>query len=358
MKERVYVCHTFYHVYITVLKELELIAIDNKTKGKATIVLSKMSIDFGDLQERLEMSQIFDEVYMYDEKLPEEFKELDFFKENQGNIVKNMIARIRFTKLLAKLEAPYVPVDMRMYQDIYVYCDSDPIGYYLNQYKIPYHAIEDGLNCLSIFDAARCDNRGAFPIKVLMSKLNYIFIQNGYGKYCRDMEVNDLSVLKYQYKKYKEVPRDRLVERLNKKEKELLIRLFVKDQEKLQEVLGQVSSTKKKVVILTEPLYDTLTRKKIFRDIIEQYGQKALVVIKQHPRDDLSYEEEFPEYLLIEKTVPMEILNFISEDCFDQVISVLTQLGAITFAKEKIMLGVDFLDKYDEEQYFRMNDHI
>ncbi len=37
-----------------------------------------------------------------------------------------------------------------------------PIGYYLNQNHIRYHAVEDGLNCLKNFDAARYDDRGHF----------------------------------------------------------------------------------------------------------------------------------------------------------------------------------------------------
>lgn len=76
------------------------------------------------------------------------FPELAKYRVDKGNIFFNMLSRIRFTKEYARLEAPFVPVDLRQYEDIYVYCDSDPIGYYLNQNKIPYHAMEDGLNCL------------------------------------------------------------------------------------------------------------------------------------------------------------------------------------------------------------------
>ena len=43
MKERIYVCHTYYHVYVTFLKELNL---DKSKRGQATLVLSTMSIDF------------------------------------------------------------------------------------------------------------------------------------------------------------------------------------------------------------------------------------------------------------------------------------------------------------------------
>ena len=122
------------------------------------------------------------------------FSELKKYHTDKGNIVLNMLNRIVYTKKLGKLQEPYVPVDFKQYKDIYVYCDSDPIGYYLNQNKIYYHAMEDGLNCLKNFDTARYDNRGHFELKAWMASKNLIFIQNGYSKYCIDMEVNNISV--------------------------------------------------------------------------------------------------------------------------------------------------------------------
>ena len=37
MKDRIYVCHTFYHVYITFLKEMNL---PKEEQGKATLAVS------------------------------------------------------------------------------------------------------------------------------------------------------------------------------------------------------------------------------------------------------------------------------------------------------------------------------
>ena len=48
-KERIYVCHTFYHVYVACLKELNL---EKERRGKASLVLSRMSNDFGNLKAR------------------------------------------------------------------------------------------------------------------------------------------------------------------------------------------------------------------------------------------------------------------------------------------------------------------
>ena len=190
-KPRIYVCHTYYHVYVTFLKELSL---PREEQGKAELVLSMMSTNFENLADRVESTGLFRKVHMFDEKREDFFPELAKWRKGTGNFLGNLYYRMRFTKRYAELEAPFVPVDLREYGEVYVYCDSDPIGYYLNQNRIRYHALEDGLNCLKNFDAARYDNRGHFRLKAFLSKrLNLIFVQNGYGKYCINMEVNDIA---------------------------------------------------------------------------------------------------------------------------------------------------------------------
>ena len=221
MKDRIYICHTYYHVYVTFLKELKLRAEADPAKkaGAATLVLSKMSNNFENLKSRVESTGLFEEVLEFDEKREDFFPELEKYREDTGSFLGNLKNRIRFTKEYARLEASYVPVDLRTYKDIYVYCDSDPIGYYLNQNHIRYHAVEDGLNCLKNFDAARYDNRGHFKIKAFLSMyLNLIFVQNGYGKYCMDMEVNDISAIRYPCPRYIELPRKPLEDRLTAEE--------------------------------------------------------------------------------------------------------------------------------------------
>ena len=357
MKDRIYVCHTYYHVYVTFLKELNM---PKEKRGQATLVLSRMSNDFETFAERAKASGLFEEVLEYDEKKPKYFEELATLKEDRGNIVFNMISRIRFCKKFAKLQAAFVPVNFKEYKEIYVYCDSDPIGYYLNYNKIYYHALEDGLNCLAYYDTARFDNRGAFDVKVFMSKrLNLIFIQNGYGRYCKDMEVNDISKIKYPCPYYKEVPRQHYVDRLTDQDKQVILKAFVKDYDALVEALEQADATgKKKVLVLTEPLCDLNTRERIFRDIIRMYGEDAVVVLKPHPRDELDYNTLFGEYFRIDRTVPMEMLNFIPGAHFDRLISVLTETAAIGFATEKIKLGPDFMDAYEAPHIHRQNEQI
>ncbi len=359
MKSRIYVCHTYYHVYVTFLKELKLKADCPEKAGQATLMLSKMSNNFETLKQRVESTGLFEEVIEFDEKREDFFPELAKWRQESGNIFKNLLQRIRFTREYARLEAPFVPVDFRKYQDIYVYCDSDPIGYYLNQNRIYYHAMEDGLNCLKNFDAARYDNRGHFGLKAFLSKkCNLIFVQNGYGKYCIDMEVNDISAIKYPCPAYIEEPRQALVDRLTEEDKQLILQAFIRDKEGLERQIAQCGAMGDKILILTDPLCSLDVRERIFRDIIAMYEKEGTIFIKPHPRDVLDYRKLFGEYPQFDATVPMEMLNFFPGLRFKKVVAVLTEIKAIQFADEVVRLGEDFMDAYEDPLIHRQNEQI
>ena len=356
MKERIYVCHTYYHVYVTFLKEL---ALPVEKRGQATLVLSKMSNNFETLGSRVERTGLFEQVITFDEKREDFFPELVKLRTAGKGFLMHLWNRIRFTRLYAKLEEPYVPVDFREYGDVYVYCDSDPIGYYLNQKKIPYHALEDGLNCLKNYDAARYDNRGHFQLKVFLSrKLNLIFVQNGYGKYCLDMEVNDISAIKYPCPQYIEQPRQALVDRLTPEDKSIILQAFIRDMAKLQAQIDAAGSVGDKILILTDPLCTLDVRERIFRDIIRMYEKEGTIFLKPHPRDELNYRSLFAEYPQFDATVPMEMLNFFPGLRFRKVVAVLTEIKAIRFADEIVRLGEDFMDAYEDPLIHRQNEQI
>ena len=72
---RIYVCHTFYHVYVSVLKEMKLQR-EDAAYEKGDLALSSISTDFGDLQQRLSKTGIFHKVMTLDEKREEFFPQL------------------------------------------------------------------------------------------------------------------------------------------------------------------------------------------------------------------------------------------------------------------------------------------
>lgn len=360
-QDRIYVCHTYYHVYVTFLKELALRGEqpEKAACGKAFLVLSKMSCNFESLKQRVESTGLFAQVIEFDEKREDFFPQLARYRKPAGSFLGNLRNRIRFTREYARLEEPYIPVDFRKFAQIYVYCDSDPIGYYLNRNRIYYHAMEDGLNCLKNFDAARYDNRGHFKLKAFLSRYcNLIFVQNGYGKYCLDMEVNDISAIRYPCPRYIECPRQALVDRLTEEDKELILKAFIRDKDRLEQQIAESKQVGDKILILTDPLCTLEVRERIFRDIIARYETQGTVFLKPHPRDLLDYRTLFAEYPQFDAAVPMEILGFFPGMRFRKVVGVLTEMKGITFADETVRLGPDFMDAYEDPLIHRQNEQI
>ncbi len=343
---RVYVCHTYYHAYISFLKEL---ALPKEQQGSAHLILSKMSNKFEAFDERVLKTGVFDKVINYDEKRETEYEGLSKYKEDHGNQLSNMLSRIIFTKKFSKALEADVPVNFKDYEDIFVFSDNDPIGWYLSGHHIYYHSVEDGLNTLAPCVLAVSENKSFLKLKLFLSdKLNILFIRDGFNKYCLDMEVNDISVIGYPCKKYKEVPRKPLQERLTDADKEILLTAFVDNLDELNKKIDALDPSAKNILILTEPLCDLETRKRLFKDLYERYSKEGNVFFKPHPRDYLDYEKEFPKVPRFNASMPMEILNFFDKVHFKKVVSIFTNLNAVSFAEEKELLGTKFMDAYED----------
>lgn len=355
-KTRIYICHTYYHAYIAAVKELVK---RHDSSAKADIMLSTMSNDFGKLKERLERAGVFDRVFMFDEKEDVTSEEVMSYHRDKGNIVANLLQRITYTKLLGKLQEPHIPTDLSAYSDVYVFCDSDPIGYYLNYKKIRYHAIEDGLNSGRLDDQARNANRGAWPLKRAMAALGLIFIESGYSRYCIDYEVNDISANHSLPPNVVEESREELNNKLTTEDHAILVNIFLENKDSVvSQLVGDASDKRPQVMILTEPLCEMDVRKKLFGDIIDEYKEGNRVIIKPHPRDILDYEKEFPDTVVIRDKFPMEVLGDIEGFKVDKVISVITQMENVYFAKEIVYLGLDFLDKYEDPSIHRKTENL
>lgn len=385
-RQRIYVCHTMYHVYVSLLKEMALArqaeekgeqqeecgqaeergeqqkacgqaekaaGVPEHEKphraGRADIALSRVFMDFGDLGERIRAEGIFDRVLVLDERRDSDFPELMKYKKNQHNIVRHMINRMIYTKKYGKLQEAYIDIDFTEYEDIYVFCDSDPIGYYLSYRHIYYHAVEDGLDCLQNFDAAHVDNAGHFRLKAYLAARNLIFIQNGYGKYCLDFEMNDCSVVPYRFEKYKELPRKPLESALTGAQKKSMLRIFLPDAE---EIAARLSGCGDCALFLTEafpPEEDV--RIAVCGQILKEHCAGRRVVIKPHPHDEIDYAAAYPQCIVIRGKFPIEVLNLIEGIHFAKAVSIITSaLDAITFADEKYNIGPQIWDAYEPKE--------
>lgn len=347
---RVYICHTFYHVYITLLRELKL---GREHFGEATLILSTMSNNFTGMKERAEASGIFKDVYWYDEKEDVKSERVMSYHKDKGNLIANLLQRIVYTRLLGKLQEAYIPVDLKAYDDVYVFCDSDPIGYYLNYKKIKYHALEDGLNTCRLDDQARNSNLGSFELKCKIAKTGLIFIENGYSRYCIDFIVNDLKFNPNPPSNIVECPVDSLYAGLTEADHRMIVDIFLESPDRIVATLDAANYPKPLVMILTEPLCELDVREKLFRDIVAEYKDDYSVIIKPHPRDLLDYESQFSDCVVIRDRFPMEVMNDMPGLKVAKLVSVITQVEGIRFADEIVYLGLDFMDKYEAPEVHR-----
>lgn len=358
-KSRIYVCHTFYHVYVAALKEMKLVReTPANAYKKADIALSSVSTDFERLGDRLAKAEIFQEVIALDEKREDFFPELAKYRKNYSNVLKHMLNRMIFTKKLAKCECPYMEViDFAAYEDIYVFCDSDPIGYYLNYRHLYYHAVEDGLDCLKNLDDAYVANHGHFRLKTWFSRHNLIFIMNGWGKYCLDMEINDRSVVPTDCPRFVEVPRKPLEQALTPAQKRQMIEAFIEDADALVQQLRPSREGEEFACFLTEPHpVDVEARKRVCLDVLAQYCQGYRVLIKPHPRDTIDYEALCPDAVVLRGRFPVEVLNFFEGLRIKLAVSILTTaMNNMDFVEEKLNLGASFWDAYEDPEKHAYN---
>jgi hypothetical protein len=333
----------------------------NNGYKKADIALSRMSTDFENLHERLEKTGIFKNVIILDEKHESFFPELAKYRKNYGNIAKHMLNRMIFTKRLAKCESPYMDkIGFGDYQDIYVFCDSDPIGYYLNYKHIYYHAVEDGLDCLKNLDDAYIANQGHFKFKAWCSRHNLIFIMNGWGKYCLDMEVNNISLVPGECPRLKEVPRKPMETALTSEQKELMLKAFIEDYDSLKRQLESVDGSTEFAMYLSEgyPKEEDV-RAQICLDVIAQQCQGYKVIIKPHPMDKIDYASLCPDAIVLRGRFPVEVLNFFEGLHVKKAVAVVsTAMNNMDFVEEKLNLGVSFWDKYEDADKHSFNKKI
>ena len=82
------------------------------------------------------------------------------------------------------------------------------------------------------------------------------------------------------------------------------------------------------------------------------------MILKPHPRDILDYEKLFSDCVVLPGKFPMEMMNFLPDIQVEKVISVFTVPDSIHFAREKVFLGEDFMDRYEAPEIHRQNEQI
>jgi|GEM_PF-348313 len=331
--EKLYVCMTYYHVLITLIKALT-------GQEKIDIMISNDIPDVSFLIEKLRYLSCFDKIIILDE--------INIQKRRMGK--KDLIYYLTDKYIINSKFYEFCKLDFKKYQDIYLYHDMSSVGKYFLINHIQYHLIEDALDYFKYFDKYYRIDEGSYKKGTLKfflkEKFGIGYKMFGSSEDCIDIEVNELDGVLISKDKCFELPRKQLFGLLSEEQKIIVFNAFAAGKE--------INGTKEKTAIIcTQPLYkDSFVNTEeeqvlVFRNVIKEYVDSGYkIVIKPHPRDMINYKILAKEFNcdLIDKNLPSEILNYNPEAKYDVAVSITsTAINFLQYAKEKRFMGREYI---------------
>lgn len=343
MDKHLYSCSSYYQVLITLMKAcVEKQHMDIVLEVHGVETAKELAVDI-----RKNMNEYVDRVFVCptSEKIdPYIQRDASFIPWQKRVLVKHV------EEILSGVDLE------KEYSKFCVYWDLGYIGTYLNIKKLKYKLMEDSLNSYQYIKENRPNYRYIFDDSKRFNfkkKFGVGVIPFGYSKYCDEIEVNDIDGIQIPLDKVTASERIELFQKLESADKNAIFKTFFASVD--CDFSNKQSGTAKDILILTEPFAVTnrLPSEKaqisLYKDIVSQYRSSGVVYIKPHPRDTLDYKKYFDNIVMLEKNIPMEVLNF-SEDFHVATSITVTSsaINGITCADEKIYLDTDFLNKYKE----------
>lgn len=339
-KKHLYCCSSYYQLLVSLMKAMT-------QDRRIDLVLEEHGIETaGQLALRLESPQIscVDKVFVCPDSTkvdPYVQRCASFFPWQRRQILRHVDKVFGGTDIVAR----------ERYGRIHLFWDLGYMGTYCNIRRIHYTLHEDALNSYQHIRDNRKNYAYLFqkPAWKFFCKKHFGIgvIPFGYSRYCDRVEVNDRNGIDIPQDKVEEAPRAELELLLSDSCKKEISQLF------LENLSLDAPDAAGAVLVLTEPfavtgrLADKKAQIKLYRGLLKEYAQGKEVLIKPHPRDNLDYRKYFPEAKIIEKNIPMEVLNFCSGFQISKAVTVTSSvLQGIRCAGEKVYLGAEYLDKY------------
>lgn len=329
MKNDLYICYTQFHLLIAIIKCL-------KSENRANLIISSDNFNDSLISEKniidnLKFENIFEDIITYDPS-----------KEQLKLRKKKFYYLSKY--LYIQKEIRNCNIDLKKYDNIYIFNDVLLLGRCINYKKIRYHLIEDGTDC---FKNNKVMIKGKSRIRAFVKNVILGLYDMGESKNIIDIEVNDMSNIFIKKQNIIEKSKKQLFCELTKDDKEIIKRIFLKDND--LEKYDNFS------LIITQPLYEDnflkseIEKVRIYKSIIEEYCKGEKYVIKTHPREKTDYSKFFKN--VINYNFPLEIINFIDDLQFNKVITISsTSINIINNCNEKIFLGWEWLNEQKKDK--------
>lgn len=152
---------------------------------------------------------------------------------------------------------------------------------------------------------------------------------------------------------------EKVVEPLRQKAKKLELQkmqdsLSASDRERILKIFLHDYSIavggEKNLILITQPFQylDAAAKIRMYNDVLDLYDGQYNIFIKPHPRDETEYTGKIKyAFTEIPRHFPLEMMNLLQDIQFDLGVTLYSgALHNITGVKERIFLGKGFLDKY------------
>ncbi len=328
-RKKLYICHTYYHLLISVIKAL-------KDQMNDSYLLLATSWDSADLTnddeciKNLENNHVFKEIYIE-----------DFQKEKKQKILNSHFKWFQKNQYLKNMTKSY-PI-FEEFDELYLFNDLKPVARLINKKKIKYNLLEDGTDCFK-------NNKNIIKSKWSLKKIvKYMLGMRDLGesKNIKSIEVNDKTGVFLNHSNIVEIPKKELFKTLTNEEKNVILNIFLHNVNLFQ-YCGYS-------LLITQPLFESsilsseTEQLKIYETILNDYLDDDKILIKVHPRDHVDYTKFKDRCNILKDKFPLEICTFFQNLKFEKIVTISsTSINILDNCQEKIFLGWDWLEQEKE----------
>lgn len=317
MKPNLYICHTAYQVLVDLLRA------GRAEGGPHTMVLSAAVADAEALAARLDKTGVVRTVLVDETRWP--------------GTVTGPLASLRARRAFEarcgwKLDRP-------RYENVYIHNDWSVLGRYLQDCHAGYILCEDTFGSTLGPDQHLVTDQRDAPDFAQKQRSGKGYLYWGDSPWCKLVESEDAArCTLFGPEKLVTDSKGALLQSLTDAEKAMVRSVFL-TQPLPEQAEGATLLLPRSFVadgLMTQERQDAM-----FRAVAARYAVGPLF-IKTHPRDTTDYQALFPEAVILERTMPSEVLNFCLPFTFRRAVTVQSfVLRGFTAAEEKILLTLD-----------------
>ncbi len=317
MKPNLYICHTAYQVLVDLLRA------SRAPGGPHTMVLSAAVADVRALAARLDATGVVRTRVVDETRWP--------------GTVTGPLAAWRSRRAFEKLCG--WALDRAQYETIYIHNDWSVLGRYLQDCRAGYVLCEDTFGSTLGPDQHLVTDQRAAPDFARKQRTGKGYLYWGDSPWCRAVESEDAArCTLFGPDKLVTDSKGALLAGLTDDEKALVRRVFL-TRPLPEKAEGATLLLPRSFVadgLMTQAEQDAM-----FRAVAARYAVGPLF-IKTHPRDTTDYQALFPDAVVLERTMPSEVLNFCLPFTFRRAVTVQSfVLRGFTAAEEKILLTLE-----------------